>query len=245
MRLKLFQVFPFFLITISSYAQVGKGVRMIGSTIGTSFIGTGETRYSGPEPANNYLTKQNQVSINLTPSAGWFFTDQLAGGIQLLAGYSNFSIWRESLTNGNTYVRDENRNMDYGAGIFLRYYFISKGSLLPFLQLQGNGGSGKTKTEGFYEITNYRYTYEGESDERIYSNAGLNAGVTKMISASIGLDATIGYTFSSNRFITNTNYQINDNGTNLTSRTQVQQRFKSNGLNIGLGVQVFLPKKSK
>ncbi len=245
MRLKYLLVLPLILAAAIASAQLSKGVRMIGSSIATSFIGTGETRYTYPDPSSNYITKQNQSNFNLTPSFGIFLTDQLAGGVQLIAGYSSFIIWRESLVNGNTYVRDENRNTDYGAGVYLRYYFKNSGKLLPFMQVQGNAGSGKTKTEGFYEIVNYRYNYEGASSKKFFYNAGLNAGVTKMINATVGIDATLGYSFSSNKFTTITDYRIVDNGTNLSSKNQVEQHFKGNGLNIGIGVQVFLQKRSK
>jgi hypothetical protein len=245
MHLKKLWILPLVLVAATASAQFSKGIKMIGSSIGTSFIGTGETRYIFVDPSFNYTSKQNQSNINLGPSFGTFFNDQLAGGVQLLVGYSNLSTWRESATNGNTYVRDEVRNTDYGAGIFLRYYLSRNAKFLPFLHVQGNAGSGKTKTEGFYEIMNYRQTYEGVSSKKFYYNASLNLGLTKLISPMIGIDATIGYNFSSNRFTTTTTQKIVDNGTNLSATNTVEQQFNGNGLNIGIGIQVFLRKRSK
>lgn len=245
MHLKKLWVLPLVLVAATASAQFSKGVKMIGTSIGTSFIGTGETRYSFVDPNTNYTSKQNQSNINLGPSLGVFFNEQMAGGVQLLLGYSGISTWRESASNGNTYVRDEVRNTDYGAGIFFRYYLNRSAKFLPFLHVQGNAGSGKTRTEGFYEITNYRQTYEGVSSKKFYYNAGLNLGLTKLISPMIGFDVTIGYNFSSNRFTTTTTQKIVDNGTTLTGTNSVEQQFNGNGLNIGIGIQVFLRKRSK
>ena len=83
------------------------------------------------------------------------------------------------------------------------------------------------------------------SSKKFYYNAGLNLGLTKLISPMIGFDATIGYNFSSNRFTTTTTQRIVDNGTLLGGTNSVEQQFNGNGLNIGIGIQVFLRKRSK
>jgi hypothetical protein len=225
---------------ISSQAQFKKGTKMVGAGIASSFISTGKTDYSFPNGTEGYTANQNNFSLNVNPSVGWFINKNCVVGGQIIFSMSNQKTWLESASNGNTYQKDNYKNTDFGAGAFFRYYLSSPTKIKPFAHLYFNGGSGSTTTNGFYYATDFSQTYEGESSSRFFYNLGLNAGITKMINQSIGLEGFVGYAHSYNKFTTTTRANTNDNGTVTSSEYQPTQKFNGNGVNIGIGLQVFL-----
>ena len=232
-----------FLISMGSKAQFRKGSKLIGTTIGSSFISSGETKYSYPNNSQNYTAKQNNFNLNISPSIGWFFKDNLVGGAQLITIMSNQKTWLESESNGNTYKKDEYRNTDFGAGVFLRYYFTTAGGIKPFAHAFLNAGSGVTNTNGFYLFSaTSSQTYTGKSSERFFYNAGINAGITKMISGSVGLEGFVGFSHSKNKFTTFTRATNVTGSTTTTSEYDVTQNYNGNGVNVGLGLVVVLGK---
>ena len=226
-------------LTVSSFAQFKKGDKMIGSSIAGSTISSGKTLYSYPNGTQGYTSNQNNFTINLNPSYGWFIQNNIVVGVQPVLVYSRQKTWLES-ENGNTYKKDNYSNLDFGAGAFLRYFFSSGGKLYPFATAYVNAGSGSTNTDGFYYLTNYSQTYTGSSSARFFYNAGITAGITKLISTSAGLEAFIGYVHSSSKFTTTTTAHTNDNGNISITEYKPTQEFSGNGVNIGIGLQIFL-----
>lgn len=239
MQLKLILISIFISGAACSNAQFQKGYKMTGSSIAVTNISSGQTEYSFPSGTEGYTAHHNNFNISLNPSIGWFIQNNLVAGVQLITNFSKQEQWLEAV-NGNTYKKDNYRNLDFGAGGFLRYYFSITSKFKPFAHAYLNAGSGSTKTDGFYYLSNYSQTYTGNSSDRFFYNAGLNAGVTKMINASVGLEAFAGYVHSSNKFTTTTKANTNDNGTIINSEYQPTQKFSGNGLNVGVGLQVFL-----
>jgi hypothetical protein len=147
-------------------------------------------------------------------------------------------------SSGTTYREDNSNNTDFGLGIFYRYYFSVDGRVKPFAHAYVNGGSGTTKTDGFYYALNYSQAYTGKSSDRFFYNLGLNAGITKIIGRMIGLEGFVGYAHSLSKFTTTTVATTNSNGAITTSEYQPTQKFTGNGVTVGIGVQLFLPHKA-
>ena len=212
---------------------------MPGLTIAAGDLSSGETAFSYPNGTQGYTEKQNNFNMGLSPSLGWFVSDNLVAGVQLIFNFARQETWQVA-ENGNTYKKDNYRNLDFGAGGFSRYYFTNTGRLDPFAHVYFNAGSGSTNTDGFQYYTTYNLTYEGNSDSRFFYNAGLLAGITKMIAPGTGLEAFLGYAHSSNKFRTKTIVTTNENGSITRSEYEPHQRFSGNGLSFGIGIQVFL-----
>jgi len=223
-------------------AQFQKGTRMIGATIGSGYFSGGTTDYT----IAGYSTKNTSWNINLTPSFGRFISERSAVGGSLFLNSTHQHNWNEA--NGGTYKRDRSHNTDYGIGLFYRHYFSSGSSLRPFAHVYVNGGSGTGKTDGFYYVGTLSQTYTGKSSDRFFYNAGLNAGITKMVSTTVGLDAFIGYSHSYSKVTNRATSFSSDSGTgNVTSAEfNTPQKYSGNNLNVGVGLQIFLsPKGSK
>jgi hypothetical protein len=225
----------------SAHSQFKKGTKMIGADIGSAMFSSGKTDYSYPNATSGYTANNRNWNLSLSPSIGWFIQDNCVVGGSISLSSSGQKVWIET-TTGNTYKEDNNHNTDYGLGIFSRYYFSTANSIRPFAHVFINAGSGVTKTDGFYYATNFTQTYEGKSSDRFFYNAGLNAGITKMINSTIGIDAFVGYLHSYSKLTTTTIVTTNDNGTITKPQFEPTQQFNGNGVNIGVGIQVFLSK---
>jgi Outer membrane protein beta-barrel domain len=81
-------------------------------------------------------TVKNQTTIELSPSAGYFFTDDFAAGANITLSYSKYG-------EGSGVFK----STSFGVGPFIRYYAGSTG-VRPFLQGDGNFTSIKTKANG-------------------------------------------------------------------------------------------------
>src|SRR5690242_12473749 len=80
-------LFALFTASVSSNAQFSKGMRMAGASIGTAFFNSGKTDYAVPAPTSGYTINTNTLGVTLSPSFGWFITDNIVVGGQLSGGY--------------------------------------------------------------------------------------------------------------------------------------------------------------
>jgi len=241
MKRKLFFALFSLCLGLCGRAQFEKGTRMIGATIGSGYFSSGNTDFT----LANYSTKSNNWNISLTPSFGRFISERTAVGASLFLNTTHQHSWNEA--NGGTYKRDRSHNTDYGIGLFYRRYFSSSSSLHPFAHAYVNGGSGTGKTDGFYYVGTLSQTYTGKSSDRFFYNAGLNAGITKMVSATVGLDAFIGYSHSYSKVTNRATSFSSDSGTGNVSSSEFNtpQKYSGNNLNVGVGLQVFLLAKGR
>jgi len=132
--------------------------------------------------------------------------------------------------------------MDYGLGVFYRYYLTSMGNWIPFVHAYVNGGSGRTRTSGFYYATGSSQTYSGRSADRGFYNLGINAGLTRKLNRNTGLDLMIGYGHSYASMTTTTQSEKTTTTGTVSEQYVQPQAFRGNALNIGIGLQVFLVK---
>src|ERR1041385_6523380 len=148
---RIFPIIIFSLLTnLSVNAQFKKGVRIVGTSIGSFFFNSGESEYSYPPPTTGYTSNSNTFGITLNPSIGWFVSDNTAIGALLNFSYTHQKAFNNS--NGTTYKRDITNGFSPGIGGFVRNYFNSSGTFKPFGQFNLNLGIGSTSTKGFYFI---------------------------------------------------------------------------------------------
>ena len=234
---KAILLFCLLLCGAAGNAQLTRGTRMVGATIGSGYFSAGKTEITN----QGYTSYNHNWNASLTPSIGWFIHDNAAAGANLFFNSSHQKTW--SASSGITSKEDRNNNTDYGLGVFYRQYFASASSLRPFAHVYANGGSGITKTGGFYYASTYTQTYEGKTSGRFFCNLGLNGGVTKFLNPSVGIEAFIGYSYSYTKFTTTTTSVSVETGNNnvTTSKYTPVQTYSGNNLNIGIGLQFFLP----
>lgn len=235
----------FILIGFCAKAQFSKGTKMIGASILTGSLNTGTAVYTFPNNVSGYDMNQNRFNLAITPSAGIFLTSKTVLGGSLLLDIASQKQWYESPSNGNTYKQDKSRTISYGAGVFLRQYFGTAGNLLPFGQAFINGGSSSVRTSGYFlPSVNSSQTYEGESSGSFFYNTGINLGLTKLLTPAVGIDAFVGYGYSYNKMTMQTiAFNTNPPQGTTESRYEPTQKFTGHGLSLGLGIQVFLPRK--
>lgn len=229
------------LFTAGLQAQWSKGTRMLNATIASGYFSDGHTDYV----YQNYRTNNRNWSIGFTPSYGVFISDRSAVGASIFVNAGHQKNWNES--NNTTYKEDKSNNSDYGLGVFLRHYLAQSGKLHFFGQVYVNGGSGASKTDGYYYSGSVHENYTGKSSGRFFYNTGINAGVTRMLSSSVGLEAFIGYSHSySQQTMKTQEYIVDNSNSSITySEYNSKQKYSGNNLNIGIGLQVFLQKARK
>ncbi|MCG2614622.1 hypothetical protein LZZ85_10030 [Terrimonas sp. NA20] len=234
------------LLTLSAYtpllAQFSKGMRMPGMTIGNVFFNSGTTEYASTSPnTSGYTSNINKGGFTFSPGIGWFVTDELVVGAQLIAGYT----YDKNIDDQNnvTFRKNIYRSFNGGIGAFARKYFSTTKSLIPFAQASLAGGTGSSKSEGFVYATSYKETYAGKSSGDFFANAGVQLGVTKMLNEHAGIDISAGYLFShtKNTFSNNTARDIDFNGSiDETGVEEITTKKNNHGFMLSVGLQLFL-----
>ncbi|HEX6194129.1 MAG TPA: hypothetical protein VFZ42_17265 [Chitinophagaceae bacterium] len=235
-----------FLFSFHAHAQFKKGDRMVGASIASIFYNNTTGDVTVGSVTTHSLNKNYSISIG--PMYGWFITNKTVVGGTLNINPTGQTVSYES--NGNTYQKDKTSGLNLGAGAFARSYFSNDGSFLPFGQFAINGGVIQQKTSGFYyggtAPSNYKLTYKGESSSGSFVNISALAGVTKMLSESVGLDIYVGYNYSStkNNFHKTTQYDLEVDGTiDNEIKSESSSTYTNHGLLVGIGLQIFLGKK--
>ena len=231
------------------HAQFNKGDRMVGASVASILYNTGSADITVASIGSNTSLIKN-YSVSIIPSIGWFISENTAVGFTANLNPTGQKTTYEQ--NGSTYQSDKSNGFNIGLGGFVRNYFKSSGSLLPFGQAGVNAGISNLKTEGFFYggagASAYKQTYTGNSSGGFFANAALTTGVTRMMGENAGLDLYLGYIFSysKNTFKRTT---LRDDGNNGTIDTRAENetttKYTNHGFTIGLGYQVFLRGKKK
>lgn len=158
-------IFSIFLILaglIVTNAQITEGNWMLG----------GDTYFKSSKNYNeNNTINTNEFRIN--PNLGYFFTDNLVGGIQVNISFTN--------TNpGN----DSTRNHFYGFAPFARYYFLDSHKIINLF------------TEASYQ---FQYAKNPSYDRLRYRAYSLKAGTVLFLNNSVGLEFSLNYTNRSSK----------------------------------------------
>ncbi|MGQ0738597.1 MAG: hypothetical protein ACT4OJ_06010 [Bacteroidota bacterium] len=236
--------------SIALSAQFQKGDRMVGASVASILYNSGSADISVAQIGTN-TSKITSHSISITPTLGWFLSENIAVGASLNINPTGNKTTYEQ--NGTTYQSDKANNFNIGLGGFVRTYLregVSK--LLPFGQFGFNLGISNLKTEGFFyggsAPTAYKITYDGSSSGGFFANASLQAGFTKMTGENAGLDFYIGYNYGYNKNTFNKT-TLRDNGNDgtidETLKNETTSKFTNHGFLLGVGFQIFLRGKKK
>jgi hypothetical protein len=247
--LKSILVFLFILSGLSPVlSQIKKGTKMAGASVATAFYNSGKSEYSFPPPTTGYTSNVSGYGLNISPSLGWFISDNTAVGATLLLNPSKNKTEDVSDANGNTFSKDNSTRFNFGFGGFVRNYFKTDGNILPFGQFNLNMGIGSTSSNGFYFSGGDKLTYNGKSSGDFFLNSGLSFGFTKMLNDNTGLDFFAGYNYSYTKSSYKKVLEV-DNGNDGSIDSRVEnsptQKFTNHGITIGVSFQVFLDKKKK
>lgn len=237
------------LFSMHANSQFSKGTRMAGASVGSIFINSGSSDQTVTS-IGRLSGKTTGYNINLTPSLGWFISDNTAVGFSLSINPSGDKLRFKE--NGSTFQMDKSSNFNIGVGGFARNYFKSSGSLLPYAQFSLDAGIVNTKTDGFFYggsgTNTYKETYDGKSSGGFFTNALFNLGITKMVGGYTGLDLYLGYNFYYTRHTVNktTLRDIGIDGSiDETRLNETMTKYTNHQFIIGLGFQVFLEKQKK
>jgi hypothetical protein len=247
MQLNKFLLAFLLLASHYSFGQFVKGSHMIGASVASGLLSSGTTKYTYPTAAG-YTTDNTNFNISITPSYGKFLNRSAVGGISLLI-HSSYQKQNNKSVSDTIFSSSKNSNTDLGLGVFLRYYFSTDKNMRPFMHVYLSGGTGFGNSSGYSYGADvfgaYKETYNGKSSGRVFMNAGLNVGFSKMLTGQIGLDVFAGYLFSYSKYETETNSVIHytsTGGNDVIQKFQATQKFTGNGLTLGAGIQVFLGK---
>lgn len=230
-----------------SNAQFSKGTRMAGASVGSIFFNSGNSdqQVTG---LGSISAKMTGYGINLTPSMGWFISENTVVGVNILVNPSHDKTTYEE--NGSTFQKDISNYFNVGLGGFARNYFMKSGTILPFGQFSFDAGIATRKMEGFVYggsgVTAYKDTYDGKSSGGFFTNIGLSLGATKMLGKHTGLDLQLGYNFhyTKNTLHITTYRDIGIDGvTDETKPKETISKLTNHRFIIGLGFQVFLEKR--
>ncbi len=163
------------LLRANGQTEKGKFIIGAGSNLSLNFQNRKDLDFGTKGPSD--------ITFSVNPSGGYFITNNLAGGIELL--YSAYS----SKTAASNYISGT-----YGIGPFLKYY-LGKRKIKPFVRagmefsrfhskIKGSGFAGVMK--GFDNTIDYAF----------------DAGIACFINNKISIDAGIGY----NSFTRNFHY---------------------------------------
>ena len=249
MQNKIVFILLLFAISIQLKAQFKKGDKMAGVAIASAVLNSGSADQIVTQ-IGSVTSKVKTYNVSLTPSLGWFISEKMVAGGSLQINATGDKRTYQ-LTNGsNTFQKDQINSFNPGVGGFLRTYFSTSNSFMPYGQLNLSGGISHLKREGFIYLgsgaSSYNEQYTGKSSGGYFFNAGLNAGLTKMMGENTGLDFFIGYNYSYSKD-TFKRTILRDNGNDGTvDETKINEtttKFSNHGIQFGIGFQVFLRKK--
>lgn len=216
-------------------------MRIVGVSIGNIYINSGETDYSDPNIPGSYTSNNNNFGISFNPSYGWFISDNTVIGTLVSFNYRHQKIF--DVSNGTTFRRNTSSFFDIGIGGFARNYFSMTGKWIPFGQFSTNFGLSSSNHDGFSFSGNDKSVFDGKSSGDFFANAGLSAGLTKMLNANTGLEFFIGYnySYSKNTYKTTTKIDRDNNGSiDETATSEPTSKYTNHGFAAGIGFQIFL-----
>lgn len=221
---------------------------MAGATIASGFYNSGTSDQTVTN-IGSVTAKLNSFGLNISPSLGWFISNNTAVGASLLINPTGEKTSYEG-NSGNTFQKDEANHFNIGIGGFVRHYLSADKSFMPFGQVDINAGTSNASTEGFFYGGNgpsaYKETYKGKSTGGFFTNATFLLGATKMLGSQTGLDFFVGYRYEYNKNTFKTT-RLRDDGIdgNIDTRSENEttSKFTNHGILLGVGFQVFLSGK--
>lgn len=160
--MRIIGIFILLISTLHSKSQINKGQWIAG--------GQGSFAYSKSK-------NLKQTSLQLSPSAGFFFAHRLAGGLRLFYNSETYK-WEED---------SKDRWSGYGFTPFVRYYLLQEDQKVNFFADVSFGlGWGQ-----------YKDVDEGDKHTYNYYTTSLITGPAIFLNKNTALELTIGYQYSS------------------------------------------------
>lgn len=160
------------LSTTMAFAQPSKGDIYLGGNLnldfGSSKNTTGGTTTKGPKTFN----------FTLMPRAGYFVTNKILVGLDLGIGISGSKL-------ENSGVTTKSSGINYGGGVFARYYVMPAERFAIFFEGGVNTmfGSSKVKVG----------SVSSDGPKTFALNAGFTPGIAVYVSKKIALEASYGF----------------------------------------------------
>lgn len=142
----------------------------------------------GMNTDENAVEEVKTNSFNFNPKAGYFLTDKVAVGVEVMVGSNN-----EETTDLLANTTDEDKSSTFGAGVFARYYFLDLGQRFKTYAEAGLG-FGSTKNE--FNGTEYRK----DSNFGLGIDLGMNYFVTESFAINFGLANVLGFGSNKSEF---------------------------------------------
>jgi hypothetical protein len=204
-----------------AYSQLNKGQWIVGGT----------AEYSSSNLDNSHSVgevKTTNKMLEMSPGAGYFFIDRLAGGLRIAVIDNSFSqSTNSSFMPGYIYIAEAySSNSAFGLSPFIRYYFLKPTKKVNLFADGSYMISFINTTTRLYEYIQSGPNPPSVSDSRSKSknqahNFTLAAGPAFFLNEKVALELTIGYSIG--------NYSEGDQ----SSQTVV----------LGAGFQIHLGKK--
>lgn len=187
-------------------AQEEKETTGFGFAQGNMFL-EGNLGFSSDKETNSDntgdLDETKTSSMNFNPKFGYFISNKLALGAEVMVGSGKSEV----TIFGTPNVTNENTNSTFGAGVFARYYFLDLGQRFKTYAEAGLGfASGKSEFNGIE-------TGKG-SGFGLNFDLGMNYFVTEKMAINFGLANVLGFNSTKSEFpggAETTNSGINGN----------------------------------
>jgi outer membrane protein len=138
-------------------------------------------------------------NLSFTPKFGYFISDKLALGAELMVGNTK----NENTQFGTPNVVTENTSSTFGAGVFARYYFLDLGQRFKTFTEVGLGfGSSTNETNGTETSSSNGFG--------LGVDLGINYFVTEKMAITFGLNNVLA--FNSNKTETPGGFENKSNG---------------------------------
>lgn len=245
---------PFFLLlaccfTLMLNAQFKKGTRLVSANIGSALFNSSTIDYGQTVDIGGTLYTQATIKnfdIKLAPGIGWFISPQVAVGGRIGLNYLSAKRNDKDQNSGNIYSKDNSNSFFVDLSAFSRYYFTTEKTWLPFAEATAGVGFGSSKGDGFfYKGSEYKDVSDTKSSGDFAINAGLLVGITKMLGDQVGLDIAAGYKYTrfKNEVRKTTQRDVGMDGSiDETLQNLTTQKSNRHGLQISVGLQIFLHK---
>jgi len=194
-------------INFCAFAQTQKGNMLVGGNIGFNSSSAKIKTESGSIKVESKGPSITNIYIN--PNIGYFFIDNLAGGLKLNVGLSS----SKSRADGD---KRSNATTEFNVGPFLRYYYNLNEKSAVFGEAFVGFGSTTTKEKDITGTSLPDLKTSGVS-------YGPGVGFAYFINENIGVEALLNYTFSVDK----------DESTLLGVTTTTRTSTGKFGLNVG------------
>ncbi len=222
------------LASVSAFAQVKKGDKLVGVSFGSISYTNSDSKTSYSNTPTVYNSDGNSFSISVNPNVAWFVQDNLAiGGGVSVSFYTSKS--NSSNTSSTTTSESKYNQPSFYIGPLARYYFGGSPKGMPFAQLNVQFGISGGKSES--------KTSTGSSSETTTKpkgdwNAGAAFGYEHFVTPNVGIFGTIGFNYGKSK----TEYEYKPSTGNGYNYTSEYSRFY---IPVNVGIQVHILGKGK